>query len=137
MPSINFSNIPTMDPVAKGVYAAQFDSFENDFASTDGSEMITMTFIITEEGEFKGRKLLRNHSMKEQALWAFKRTCIALGADASKFEADEELDTDELLADLQGAACRLAVREKIYEGEKRSEIRAILAPQYDGEFAAS
>ncbi len=131
MPSINFSSVPTMNIITPGTYAAKFDEFEEDVAGTDGSPMYKMTFVITEEGEFKGRKVFRNHSLKEAALWAFKKTCIALGADPEAFTADEEIDTDELLADLQGADCRVVLKTKKYEGEDRTDLRAILPPAFE------
>lgn len=130
-PAINFSNAPKFDNIPPGRYNAKFEEYENDVAGTDGSDMVKMTYIITEEGEYKGRKAFRNLSLKPTALWMFKRTCIALGIDEAVFDTEEDLDTDEILDDAVGADCRLVIKERTWEGEKRSEIRSVLAPAYE------
>jgi hypothetical protein len=130
MPAINFGNVKELSSIPRGTYNARLDDYENDIAGTDGSDMVKATFEITEDGEFNGRKMVRNFSLKESALWAVKRACIAMGTNPEVFEADV-VDTDELFDELRGAECRLVVKEKMYDGEKRSEIKSILAPAYE------
>lgn len=137
-PAINFAKAPKMEMIPAGRYAATFDEYENDVADTDGSPKVNMKYTIKEEGEFKGRKAFRTLSLKESALWMFKRTCLAMGAAEEDFEGDsedDEVDTDEILDQLVGADCILVIKTRTYEGEKRSEIRSVLAPSY--EFASS
>lgn len=123
------SNIPV------GTYNAIFDEYENDYASTDGSEVVKMTFVLDgnpgEQASQNGRKAYRTFSMKATALWAFKRACLALGESPETFESEEDLDTDEILDQLVGSRCRLVVKHRKVDGELRSDVRAILAPAYE------
>lgn len=124
-PIVDGSSIKDFDPI-EGTFNCRLESFENKAAKTDGSPNVNLTFVV-DEGEYVGRKLFVTKSLKPQALWNFKKTCVALGADPEEFVG--QFDTDEILRNLIGEECRVKASiqtEGDYAG--RQSVDDILAP---------
>ena len=125
LPSIDFSGIKDLEAIEADTYDAVLDEFE--LKQGPKGDYYSLKFKIT-DGEFEGRSQWRNISITPNSLWAFKRACIALGADPGQF--DGSLDTDEVLESVLGNPCRIKVSVREYEGRNTNQVDAVLAPGF-------
>lgn len=126
-PIVDGSSIKDFDPI-EGTFNCRLEKFENKPAKDGESDNINLTFVV-DEGEFTGRRFFVTRNLKPQALWSFKKTCIALGADAEQFKGS--FDTDEILRGLIGEECRVKASiqtEGDYAG--RQKVDDVLAPGF-------
>lgn len=127
-PIVDGSSIKDFAPI-EGTFNCRLESFANKEAKAKDSTNVNLTFIV-DDGEYVGRKLFVTRSLKPQALWSFKKTCMALGADAEEFVG--EFDTDDILRPLVGSECRVKASiqtEGQYAG--RQQVDDVLAPGFD------
>lgn len=116
---LDFTNVQggSFTPVPEGEYNVVLEKAEMKKAKTDGSDMISVTWSITDE-EYENRKLFENYSLKPQALWKLKNTLGALGFDVSgALEFDVE--------DLVGQEAVALVVIETYEGKEKNTVKEI------------
>jgi hypothetical protein len=111
VPKVNLAGVKTsFDLIPDGLYDGMFTAFENKKiknGNNKGGDMVAHTYVITEDGEWKGRKLFKNYPLTEAALWSWKGDAITLGADADALET--EIDTDDVLATVLNNSVKLKV----------------------------
>lgn len=118
MPILNldFSNVPSREPLEPGWYAARIEAVEEKLSSTN-KPMIVLTYLIT--GDANGepvegnRKIFENLVLVENCLWKVKSVFSALGIPT---EDICELDTDELV----GMELAIKLVQETYQGEIRN-----------------
>ncbi|WP_301003098.1 DUF669 domain-containing protein [uncultured Duncaniella sp.] len=121
MLNIDFSSVPSREPLEEGTYLLSISEAEEKLSST-GNPMISLTFDVlsTEDGTpIDGqRKLWDNYSLQAQALFKLKDLFQALGIDTS---ALVEMDVSELV----GQQVRAKVVQETYNGELRNRIKKV------------
>lgn len=76
-PSIDFTNVPSLDPVPDGVYQAEVVHAEEGMSKT-GNPKIDLRWKIV-GGEFDGRQIFDTMSFHPDALWRTKLTLQGMG----------------------------------------------------------
>jgi hypothetical protein len=99
---INTSNVKQPEPVAAGTYEATFTGHNTREKNAKGNPDVKLEFTITEDCDFKGRKVSRYYSLLEQSLWSIKGALKTLGADEDTVDDPEGFDLDEVLPELYG-----------------------------------
>lgn len=130
--NFNFKDVTAMDALPAGNYKVRVDEAELKYGNESGNPYIAVTLLV-EGGEFDGRKLFKNMSLTEKSLWSVKRDLSALGVNMDRsidFEDPRELQG------LIGARGQAVVIQKEYEGEKRNEVKKLIA-QTNGDAAVS
>jgi hypothetical protein len=124
--TINLADVKEMkfENVPKGTYSAVVNSAELQMSQSSGKPMIAWKFEIT-DGEFKGRKLPFWTSFSQKALPGTKANIGRLAPEiiATAFKP-EKLCNEGYFT---GKPCRIRVDLGEYNGEKRSQIKQILA----------
>lgn len=136
MPKVDYSQIEEMDftPIPEGTYDAVFTGWE--LKDGNKGQYYNCEYTLDDTADqFKNRKVWGILSLSDKALWRFKRDMIRLGADASDMAPDSDVDTDEVIAGVVGASCRLKLKQEEYEandGETKVKnvIVEVLAPSY-------
>lgn len=107
MVKVNTAGVSTeFTPFDPGDYEFTFGDYEINLTSkASGKPTCRFEFVMDDEDhpEYKGRKLWQTTSLQQHALWAFKGTAIALGADREKLEDPEGFETEDLLPMCRGA----------------------------------
>lgn len=132
MPTVDGSQIKDLVPVPAQWYDAKFDKYELKQAEATGNNYDACEFTFEHEGD--ERRLFYNMTITEKSMWRWKRDALALGAPQEIFEG--EFDTEDVLEDLLGNACRIKVEVQAkgeYAG--RNQIKEIRGPQLDMEAA--
>lgn len=121
MLNIDFSSVPSREPLEEGTYLLSIAEAEEKLSSTQ-NPMISLTYDVlsTEDGTpIDGqRKLWDNYSLQAQALFKLKDLFQALGIDTS---ALVEMDVSELV----GQQVRAKVVQETYNGELRNRIKKV------------
>lgn len=116
MLNLDFSSVPSRDPLEPGWYHARISAVEEKMSST-GKPMLMLTYEIvgTEDGEeiAGNRKIFENLVLTDNALWKVKAVFGALGIDTDEIV---DMDTDELV-DME---LLLKVVQEEYQGEIRN-----------------
>lgn len=111
MPRVDLKGVKTtFELVPDGDYEGMFTEFKNlkiKGGDNKGKDMVAHTYVITEDGEWKGRKLFKNYPLTEAALWSWKGDAITMGADPEELET--ELDTDDVLRGLMNNSVKLRI----------------------------
>lgn len=127
MALVDFSQVEdAQEPVPAGWFECALEKFQEGDAQSSGEPIVTLTFTIT-EGEYAGRRLYRTHSLQSNALWALKRTCLALGASNEDLQGSVEID--DLLGGLIGAQCQIKTKIVRVDGEPKTNIATLRAPR--------
>lgn len=117
MLNLDFSSVPSREPLEEGVYRLQISAAEEKTSST-GNPMLTLTYDVLEvEG---GRKLWDNYVLIDKALWKLKELFDALGIDTSEIV---EMDVTELI----GMEVTAKVVQETYNGDVVNRIKKIMA----------
>lgn len=119
--NLDFSSVPSRDPLDEGVYLLQIAEAIEKTSST-GNPMISVTYdvLATADGEtVEGqRKLWDNYSLQAQALFKLKELLSALGVDTSAV-------VDMEVSDLVGQQILAKVVQETYNGELRNRVKKI------------
>jgi hypothetical protein len=125
---IDFSEVSsTFDPLPSGEYAVVVDKVELRESQSSDNPYLNWEFSVTEEGEFKDRKLWFITSFAPKALFRMKETFESLGVyqDSMQFEIDD--DTNELRSpEVVGLPGRAVVAVEPYQGQDRNKVVNIL-----------
>jgi len=117
-------------PLPTGPYPAEIISTARKTSQTSGNEYVSVGFRINPdaypadftEGDPDGTTLSYNRLLTDdspQSRYRMRRFCESIGARAGK-----EIDINDWL----GLTATIEVGENEYEGEKRAEIKKVLAP---------
>lgn len=135
---VDFSEIEEFEPLPKGDYDVVVDQVEyREAQEADKYDYLNWTLSVTEEGEFKNRKLFFITSFSPKALWRMKDTFENLGVYEEELEID--YDEDSMLVtepELGGLPARVSVSQRKYEGREQNQVDAVMsidgAPQKKG-----
>lgn len=116
--NLDFSNVPSRDPLPEGTYPASIAKVEQILSKSSGNPMLKIEFNIDDE-QFQGRKVWGNYVLTENAMWKVQELFSALGLDT---DAIVDMDTDELV----GMTCNLKIAQREYEGNIQNEIKKAL-----------
>lgn len=127
--SVDFSQVEEFEPLPKGEYTVLVEQVEyREAQSEDKFDYLNWELSVSEEGEFKGRKLWFISSFSPKALWRLKQILENLGV----YEDDLEIDYDEdtmMVTDpeLTGLPALATVSTRPYEGRVQNNVDALTA----------
>lgn len=135
MPYVDFSTVEDKGdfaPIPEGDYDARLSNW-TPFTSKNGNSCYNVEYTLQESaGEFRNRKvwdtLVVDPENSPKSLWRFKRDMVRLGAEQSLFTTST--DTDDIIASVMGAECRLSIIQEPYEGKVNNKIKEVKAPQF-------
>lgn len=115
MLNLDFSNVPSREPLVEGVYRLQIAKVEEKTSST-GNPMLSVEYDVQNvEGQ---RKLWDNYVLIDKCLWKVKELFDALGVDTSSLV---EMDVQELV----GMEVNAKVIQEDYNGETVNRVKKI------------
>ena len=114
--NLDFSSVPSREPLEEGVYHLQIAKVEETSSST-GNPMLKVEYnVLGVEGN---RKLWDNYVLIDKCLWKVKELFDALGIDTS---ALVEMDVNELV----GLEVQAKVIQETYNGDAVNRIKKVL-----------
>jgi Protein of unknown function (DUF669) len=113
------------EPVPRGLYDAEIDSCEFGMSQNSGAPMLTLQIVITDGGDYNGRKLYTYWSFSQKALPFTKAAINRVAPELLQGKFVPQKIADEGL--LIGKPCRIRVTIEDYQGEPRSRISQVLA----------
>lgn len=117
MLNLDFSSVPSREPLEEGVYRLRIAQVEETTSST-GNPMLKVEYDVLEiEGN---RKLWDNYVLIDKCLWKVKELFDAIGVDTS---ALVEMDVTELV----GMELNGKVIQETYNGDVVNRIKKIMA----------
>ena len=134
-PLVDFDNIEerNFDPVPDAIYDAAFTGWELVPPKEAGKFPYYNCEYTLRGGDFNNRKVWKILSLSPGALWDFKGDMLVLGCAPEDVGPGSQVDTDDIIASVVGAECRLALKQKTYPKKDgttgvRSEITSVLTP---------
>ena len=116
MLNLDFSSIPSREPLEEGVYHLRIAKVEETTSST-GNPMLKVEFDVLEvEGN---RKMWDNYVLIDKCLWKVKELFDALGVDTSELV---EMDVTELV----GMEVNGKVIQETYNGDIVNRIKKVM-----------
>ena len=116
MLNLDFSSVPSREPLEEGVYHLSIAKVEETTSST-GNPMLKVEFdVLGVEGN---RKLWDNYVLIDKCLWKVKELFDALGVDTSNLV---EMDVTELV----GMEVQAKVIQETYNGDIVNRIKKVL-----------
>ena len=116
MLNLDFSSVPSREPLEEGVYHLQIAKVEETISST-GNPMLKVEYdVLGVEGN---RKLWDNYVLIDKCLWKVKELFDALGIDTS---ALVEMDVDELV----GLEVQAKVIQETYNGDIMNRVKKVM-----------
>ena len=114
--NLDFSSVPSREPLEEGVYHLQIAKVEETNSST-GNPMLKVEYdVLGVEGN---RKLWDNYVLIDKCLWKVKELFDALGIDTS---ALVEMDVNELV----GLEVQAKVIQETYNGDVTNRVKKVL-----------
>lgn len=116
MLNLDFSSVPSREPLEEGVYHLQIAKVEetNSFA---GNPMLKVEYnVLGVEGN---RKLWDNYVLIDKCLWKVKELFDALGIDTSELV---EMDVTEMV----GLEVQAKVIQETYNGDIMNRIKKVM-----------
>lgn len=115
MLNLDFSSVPSREPLEEGTYQLRVAKAEEKLSST-GNPMIVVEFdVLGVEGS---RKLWNNYVLIEKTLWKVKEFFTAVGIDTSEIVS---MDCQELV----GLELQAKVIQENYNGETVNRITKV------------
>lgn len=115
MLNLDFSSVPSREPLEEGVYELTISKCEETTSST-GNPMLKVEYDVT---GFENRKLWDNYVLIDKCLWKVKELFNALGLDT---ESVVTIDPMELV----GHSVNAKVIQEDYQGETVNRIKKVL-----------
>ena len=116
MLNLDFSSVPSREPLDEGVYDLTIAKIEETTSST-GNPMLKVEYDVNDvEGK---RKLWDNYVLIDKCLWKVKELFDALGIDTSELV---EMDVNELL----GMQVKAKVIQETYNGDIVNRIKKVM-----------
>lgn len=114
--NLDFSSVPSREPLEEGVYHLQIAKVEETTSST-GNPMLKVEYdVLGVEGN---RKLWDNYVLIDKCLWKVKELFDALGIDTSVLV---EMDVDELV----GLEVQAKVIQETYNGDIMNRVKKVM-----------
>lgn len=114
--NLDFSSVPSREPLEEGVYHLQIAKVEETNSST-GNPMLKVEYnVLDVEGN---RKLWDNYVLIDKCLWKVKELFDALGIDTS---ALVEMDVNELV----GLEVQAKVIQETYNGDTMNRVKKVM-----------
>ena len=114
--NLDFSSVPSREPLEEGIYHLRIAKVEETTSST-GNPMLKVEFDVMEvDGN---RKLWDNYVLIDKCLWKVKELFDALGVDTSELV---EMDVTELV----GMEVNGKVIQETYNGDIVNRIKKVL-----------
>lgn len=114
--NLDFSSVPSREPLEEGVYHLQIAKVEETNSST-GNPMLKVEYdVLGVEGN---RKLWDNYVLIDKCLWKVKELFDALGIDTS---ALVEMDVNELV----GLEVQAKVIQETYNGDIMNRVKKVM-----------
>ena len=114
--NLDFSSVPSREPLEEGVYHLQIAKVEETNSST-GNPMLKVEYdVLGVEGN---RKLWDNYVLIDKCLWKVKELFDALGIDTS---ALVEMDVNELV----GLEVQAKVIQETYNGDVMNRVKKVM-----------
>lgn len=117
MANLNFSAIPSRDPLADGVYTMVIEAAEEKVSSTN-KPMILVRF----KEEKSGVAVFENYVLTDNCLWKLKELLDALGVDTA-----DSMDSADLCAMLPGQMIKCKVVQETYNDNIVNRIKKVYA----------
>lgn len=115
MLNLDFSSVPSREPLEEGIYSLTIAKVEETTSST-GNPMLKIEYDVNEvEGS---RKLWDNYVLIDKCLWKVKELFAALGIDTS---AIVEMDVTELV----GMQVNAKIIQETYNGDIVNRVKKI------------
>ena len=116
MLNLDFSSVPSREPLEEGVYHLQIAKVEETNSST-GNPMLKVEYnVLDVEGN---RKLWDNYVLIDKCLWKVKELLDALGIDTSELV---EMDVTEMV----GLEVQAKVIQETYNGDIMNRIKKVM-----------
>lgn len=116
MLNLDFSSVPSREPLAEGVYHLSISKVEEKQSST-GNPMITVEYdVLDVEGQ---HKLWDNYVLIDKCLWKLKELFDAIGIDTSSIV---DMDIQELV----GQEVQAKVIQELYNGEAQNRVKKVM-----------
>ena len=116
MLNLDFSSVPSREPLEEGVYHLQIAKVEETNSST-GNPMLKVEYnVLGVEGN---RKLWDNYVLIDKCLWKVKELFDALGIDTSELV---EMDVNELV----GLEVQAKVIQETYNGDIMNRVKKVM-----------
>lgn len=125
---IDLSNVPEESKfpvIPRGVYPATVDDVTFGHSQSSGNPMWTWKLEIS-EGEYAGRKLFFHTPFVENMMPRIKKVLSRVAPELLNGPFDPEKVAEE--GTLIGKACQIRIDIRPYEGEKRNNVKDVLAP---------
>lgn len=116
MMNLDFSNVPSREPLEEGVYTLVIAKAEETTSST-GNPMLKVEYDVA--GVEGNRKLWDNYVLIDKCLWKLQELFKALGLDS---DGIVELDAQELV----GQQVQAKVIQEEYQGDIVNRVKKIL-----------
>lgn len=116
MLNLDFSSVPSREPLEEGVYHLSIAKVEETTSST-GNPMLKIEYdVLGVEG---GRKLWDNYVLIDKCLWKLKELFDALGVDTSELVT---MDVTELV----GMEVQAKVIQETYNGDVMNRVKKVM-----------
>lgn len=116
MLNLDFSSVPSREPLEEGVYSLTIAKAEETTSST-GNPMLKIEYDVNDADG--NRKLWDNYVLIDKCLWKLKELFQALGIDTSEIV---EMDVTELV----GMQVNAKIIQETYQGEIVNRVKKIL-----------
>lgn len=116
MLNLDFSSVPSREPLEEGVYHLQIAKVEETNSST-GNPMLKVEYNVL--GVDGNRKLWDNYVLIDKCLWKVKELFDALGIDTSELV---EMDVTEMV----GLEVQAKVIQETYNGDIMNRIKKVM-----------
>lgn len=116
MLNLDFSSVPSREPLEEGVYQLRIAKVEETNSST-GNPMLKVEYDVL--GVDGNRKLWDNYVLIDKCLWKAKELFDALGIDTTELV---EMDVTELV----GLEVQAKVMQETYNGDIQNRVKKIL-----------
>jgi hypothetical protein len=133
---INFAEVESsFAPMPEGTYDVIVELVEVRESKSSDNDYLNWEFTVQDD-EFQGRKLWMITSLSAKALWKLKDTFLALEVIEEDDEVEVEWEDDVDITpgegprvtfpELDGLACKVEVRNEVYEGRERNKVQDVL-----------
>lgn len=129
MPLVDYNAVQDFAPIEDAIVDARLSNWELKEPKEAGKfHYYNLEFTAEPEMNLGNRKFWKMVSIAPTALWMFKQTALAMGANPDDLAPGSQVDTDDVIAGCMGAPVRLSVKKTKYQGKERNEVDEIRPP---------
>lgn len=115
MANLDFSSIPSREPLEEGIYLMTIEHIEEKTSST-GNPMLLVRFKEPETGT----AVFENYVLLPQNMWKLGELVEACGIDPKELGS---VDTEELIPMLTGIQVKAKITQDTYEGRITNRVK--------------